>query len=54
MAAAQTKQERLDALQKDLYKAWDRVAHHEAQLLLARRQTERLLIQKADILRNED
>jgi hypothetical protein len=54
MAQEQTKQERFDALQQQLRKAWDRVARHEAQLLLARRQTERLLIQKADLLREED
>ena len=54
MPQEQTKRERFDALQQQLYRAWDRVHRLETDLLAARRETERLLFQKADLLREDD
>jgi hypothetical protein len=54
MARELTRLERLDALQQQLHKAWDRVYRLEEQTTLARAAVGNLLRLKADLLREKN
>lgn len=51
---AASKQAQLRALQRQLYRAWDRVHQHESAADKARREVQRLLYRKIELLNDED
>ena len=51
---ARTKQERFDALQRSLCRAWGRVHRLDVKLQEARREVQRLLERKVELMHEED